>query len=69
MVAATQGDPFMFAPGTGAFYSNLGFDLLGLALAGAGGKPYADLLAERVLRAPRHGRHRLQSRAPATPGA
>ena len=42
-------DPYLFAPGTGAFYSNWGFDLLGLALANAGGKPYADLLAERVL--------------------
>ncbi len=43
------GDPFLFAPGTGALYSNFGFDLLGAALAEAGGKPYADLLAERVL--------------------
>jgi D-alanyl-D-alanine-carboxypeptidase/D-alanyl-D-alanine-endopeptidase len=42
-------DPYLFAPGTGAFYSNWGFDLLGLALANAGGKPYADLLSERVL--------------------
>jgi D-alanyl-D-alanine-carboxypeptidase/D-alanyl-D-alanine-endopeptidase len=43
------GDPFLFAPGTGALYSNWGFDLLGAALAEAGGKPYADLLEERVL--------------------
>lgn len=42
-------DPFLYAPGTGALYSNWGFDLLGLALSAAGGKPYADLLAERVL--------------------
>ena len=42
-------DPYLFAPGTGVFYSNWGFDLLGLALAKAGGKPYADLLSERVL--------------------
>jgi D-alanyl-D-alanine-carboxypeptidase/D-alanyl-D-alanine-endopeptidase len=42
-------DPFLFAPGTGALYSNWGFDLLGLALADAGGKPYAALLGERVL--------------------
>ena len=42
-------DPYLFAPGTGIFYSNWGFDLLGLALADAGGKPYADLLSERVL--------------------
>jgi D-alanyl-D-alanine-carboxypeptidase/D-alanyl-D-alanine-endopeptidase len=44
-----KGDPYLFAPGTGVFYSNWGFDLLGLALANAGGKPYAELLSERVL--------------------
>src|SRR5262249_26083280 len=37
-----------YAPGSGAMYSNLGFGLLGEALAKAGGKPYAALLAERV---------------------
>lgn len=42
-------DPYLFAPGTGALYSNWGYDLLGLALAHAAGKSYADLLAERVL--------------------
>jgi serine-type D-Ala-D-Ala carboxypeptidase/endopeptidase len=39
----------LFAPGSAALYSNFGFDLLGAALANAGGKPYADLLKERVL--------------------
>jgi len=29
-------------------YSNLGFELLGHAVAGAAGRPYADLVAERV---------------------
>lgn len=37
-----------YAPGSGAMYSNLGFGLLGEALAKAGGKPYAMLLDERV---------------------
>jgi D-alanyl-D-alanine-carboxypeptidase/D-alanyl-D-alanine-endopeptidase len=37
-----------FPPGTGAAYSNLGFDVLGMALAGAGGAPYADLLKARI---------------------
>src|SRR5256886_1168060 len=37
-----------YAPGSGAMYSNLGFGLLGEALAKAGGKSYAALLAERV---------------------
>jgi serine-type D-Ala-D-Ala carboxypeptidase/endopeptidase len=37
-----------YAPGSGAMYSNLGFGLLGEALAKAAGKPYAALLAERV---------------------
>ena len=41
--------PFLFAPGTAAFYSNYGYDLLGAALAHASGKPYADLLRERLL--------------------
>lgn len=44
-----KADPYLFPPGTGAFYSNWGYDLLGLALANAGGKSYGDLLAERVL--------------------
>lgn len=42
-------DPYLFPPGTGAFYSNWGYDLLGVALANAGGKSYGDLLSERVL--------------------
>ncbi|RUY27054.1 D-alanyl-D-alanine-carboxypeptidase/endopeptidase AmpH [Mesorhizobium sp. M7A.F.Ca.US.001.04.1.1] len=50
MIAAMHGEPFLFPPGTGALYSNLGFDLLGLAISGAAGKPYATVLEERVLR-------------------
>ena len=45
-----QGAPLLFAPGTGALYSNFGFDLLAQALAGAAGKPYQELLRERVLK-------------------
>lgn len=48
-VAGLRGDPFLFAPGTGASYSNWGYDLLGAALAQTTGKSYADLLTERVL--------------------
>jgi serine-type D-Ala-D-Ala carboxypeptidase/endopeptidase len=44
-----QGDPLLFAPGTGALYSNFGFDLLAQALASSARKPYEDLLRERVL--------------------
>ena len=44
-----KGDPLLFAPGTGALYSNFGFDLLGASLANTSGKPYADLLKERIL--------------------
>lgn len=47
-IAGLAGDPLLFAPGTGALYSNYGFDLLGAALANASGKPYATLLQERV---------------------
>lgn len=36
-------------PGTAALYSNVAYDLLGDALAAAGRKPYARLLAERTL--------------------
>jgi serine-type D-Ala-D-Ala carboxypeptidase/endopeptidase len=39
----------MTTPGTAALYSNIGFDLLGDALASASGKTYAQLLHERLL--------------------
>lgn len=42
-------DPLVFAPGTGALYSNFGFDVLATALAHAAGKPYDALLKERIL--------------------
>ena len=48
-VKALASDPQLFAPGTGILYSNVGFDMLAQALANAGGKPYPDLLKERVL--------------------
>jgi serine-type D-Ala-D-Ala carboxypeptidase/endopeptidase len=48
-IASLKSEPLLFAPGSAALYSNFGFDLLGAALANAGGKPYADLLKERVL--------------------
>src|SRR6202171_470458 len=48
-IANLKTDPLLFPPGTAALYSNYGFDLLGAALANAGGKSYADLLRERVL--------------------
>lgn len=47
--AALARDPYLYPPGTGALYSNWGFDLLGAALTEAGGAPYAQQLAERVL--------------------
>jgi serine-type D-Ala-D-Ala carboxypeptidase/endopeptidase len=37
-----------YAPGTAAAYSNLGFDVLGAALAGAAGTSYAELLKTRI---------------------
>jgi D-alanyl-D-alanine-carboxypeptidase/D-alanyl-D-alanine-endopeptidase len=42
-------DPFLYAPGTAVAYSNWGYDLLGAALATAGGSPYADQLRDRFL--------------------
>lgn len=49
LAAGLAADPYLFAPGTGILYSNWGFDLLGVALAEAGGKPYAELLREHFL--------------------
>jgi len=46
---ALRNDPLLFAPGSGALYSNFGFDVLAAALANAAGRPYAQLLSERVL--------------------
>lgn len=37
------------APGTEFEYSNLGTSLLGMAISHVGGKPYADLVSERIL--------------------
>jgi serine-type D-Ala-D-Ala carboxypeptidase/endopeptidase len=48
-IAALKEDPLVFAPGTSVLYSNFGYDLLGAALANVSGKPYAELLQERVL--------------------
>ena len=42
-------NPLVFAPGTGALYSNFGFDVLAAALAHTAGKQYDVLLHERVL--------------------
>jgi D-alanyl-D-alanine-carboxypeptidase/D-alanyl-D-alanine-endopeptidase len=49
MIQNLRSDPLLFAPGKGALYSNFAFDLLAQALANAAGKPYPDLLRERVL--------------------
>ncbi len=40
----------LYAPGTAAVYSNVGFDLLGDALSAATHKSYAQLVDERILR-------------------
>ena len=46
---ALAADPLLFAPGTGGLYSNFAFDVLAAALGSAAGKPYAEVLAERVI--------------------
>ena len=46
---ALASDPLIFPPGTGALYSNFGFDVLSAALSHAAAKPYDSLLKERVL--------------------
>jgi D-alanyl-D-alanine-carboxypeptidase/D-alanyl-D-alanine-endopeptidase len=44
-----RGGALLFAPGTGALYSNFAFDLLAQALANTAGKSYEELLHERLL--------------------
>jgi D-alanyl-D-alanine-carboxypeptidase/D-alanyl-D-alanine-endopeptidase len=46
---ALAADPLVFAPGTGALYSNFAFDVLSAALSNAAKKPYDVLLKDRVL--------------------
>ncbi|TIP83960.1 MAG: D-alanyl-D-alanine-carboxypeptidase/endopeptidase AmpH, partial [Mesorhizobium sp.] len=48
-IAALKDNPLLFAPGTAVLYSNFGYDLLGAVLANVSGKPYAEVLRERVL--------------------
>jgi D-alanyl-D-alanine-carboxypeptidase/D-alanyl-D-alanine-endopeptidase len=48
-VSSLTPDALLFAPGTGILYSNFGFDLLAQALANVAGKPYEDVLRDRVL--------------------
>ena len=40
--------PLLFTPGGGFHYSNIGYDILGLIAARAGGKPLAALYRERI---------------------
>jgi serine-type D-Ala-D-Ala carboxypeptidase/endopeptidase len=48
-VSSLTPDVLLFAPGTGILYSNFGFALLAQALANTAGKPYEELLRDRVL--------------------
>ncbi|MBN15636.1 MAG: D-alanyl-D-alanine-carboxypeptidase/endopeptidase AmpH [Pelagibacterium sp.] len=47
--ANLEEDALLFAPGEGMAYSNIGFDLLAMALSERAGMPYADLIQETVL--------------------
>ncbi len=44
------GVPLDFEPGTEAYYSNVGYILLGRIVEQAGGRPYAEYVTEKVLR-------------------
>jgi len=46
---ALDADPLIYTPGTGMLYSNFAFDVLSAALGNAAGKPYSEVLKERVL--------------------
>ena len=50
MVALAAAEPLVFEPGAESVYSSAGFSVLARVLELAGGKPYAELLAEHVLR-------------------
>lgn len=41
--------PLLYAPGAGALYSNVGFDVLAVSLEGAAQQPYPTFLQQRVL--------------------
>ena len=47
--ANLAGDPLLFAPQTGILYSNVAFDVLGMALSGLSQMPYDAFLKETVL--------------------
>ncbi len=47
--AALADDPLLFPPGTGALYSNFGFDMLAAALSSVAGESYDVVLSEQVL--------------------
>lgn len=49
MVELAAGKELVFAPGSDSVYSSAGFSVLARVLELAGGKPYAELLAEHVL--------------------
>ena len=67
---ALASDPLVFAPGTGAIYSNFGFDVLSAALSHAAGKPY-DAAAQgarpRPDRPERHGARAASGRSRSSP--
>ncbi len=48
-VSFLNGDPLIYPPGGGILYSNVGFDILAQALGQAAGKPFDQVLEEKVL--------------------
>ena len=49
IVAAFASRPLKFSPGTGWAYSSPGYHLLALAVEAASGRPYAELVRQRIL--------------------
>jgi len=56
VVALVRDRPLEFAPGQGYRYSNTGYNLLGTIIERVAGKPYPEVLRERIL-APLHMDH------------
>jgi len=49
VVASIPATSFLDAPGARFSYSNIGYGILGLALSRAAGKPFMDLVTERII--------------------
>jgi CubicO group peptidase (beta-lactamase class C family) len=50
LLALVRNDSLMFAPGTGFYYNNTGYYMLGMLVEKVTGRPYGEYLAEKLFR-------------------